>query len=68
MRKPTFSRPLTIAAATIAMALPPASASLENGLVSYWPFDDDLLDSTATGAHGTHFPGTGAPDLLFSPG
>ncbi|MFP6897111.1 MAG: hypothetical protein VCA38_10960, partial [Roseibacillus sp.] len=68
MRKPTFSRPLTIAAATIVVALQPATASLENGLVSYWAFDGDLFDSTATGAHGTHFPGTGTPDLLFSPG
>ena len=31
----------------------PAAASLDNGLIAYWPMDGDLLDATATGAHGT---------------
>ena len=60
--------PVVLVAVLAALAAPHSSAQLSNGLVSYWPFDDDLLDATATGANGTLSPGTGTPDLLFSPG
>lgn len=68
MKKPSFCTRGTLAALAIGMASPLAFGQYDNGLVAYWPFDDDLLDASDTGAHGTFVPGTGDPELRFAAG
>lgn len=67
MRKPISCLRGTLTIACMALMTGPISAQYSNGLVAYWPFDGDLLDTTDTGAHGTFVPGTGDQELRFAP-
>lgn len=68
MKKPIFRLRGALAVACLAMMTGSTSAQYANGLIAYWPFDGDLLDTTDTGAHGTFVPGSGDQELRFAPG
>ena len=68
MTRPNLPHRGALAAAALLGSSALASAQFDVGLVSYWPFDGDLLDATATGAHGTFNPGTGDPTERYDVG